>query len=430
MYKRIKIKNQLTTTQFVISILFLVSICGGMLYTLYTQDVSAKFRSETWGIVGASIATLPILFQDLFNIKEYLSFIDIYDDRIVLAYKTRNTLTRTISCYKDNIQKFNFSADIKIQNHGKYTRTDVNYKIFIDLIKGEDISIKQLADLDMFESNYKFLYKVIDSLKYIPNSEINITSNSKTIQAELDYYKRFGKKIPFFMRLKTYKKRKMWGELIAILIITIILPLTILPLAPIFLPPYVSQYLSLSYLKVPTRQYVANIASAQDYIFKGNISKALEKLDNAKKIYPNDPYLSYQYMHFYIDTLKDPEETIKYAKLTLSNIDNPIMYHTKYYTPTKKDIEIGTYSKMGDAYTRLQDWENAIYALSYVIKNGEYPINYGTSYRRAKVYFKNKQYYQAKYDFLRYRKYAVASNLGHIAEIDQWIKKCDEMLLH
>ena len=134
--------------------------------------------------------------------KEYLSDIYIYDNEIVLTFKIRDKITRTVPIQKNNIQKFKLDADIQHERCGKYSKIDVKCRFFVDLIKGQDILISQLADLTLIEGNYKFLYRIMNGAKNIPNFEINFTSNSEMIKAELDYYKRFGKKIPLTVQFK------------------------------------------------------------------------------------------------------------------------------------------------------------------------------------------------------------------------------------
>ena len=199
MNNRIKIKSQISLLQFIVTVIILLGIVGGLFYFIFTQDVRAKTYSESLAIIPFIFFIISTLYNNLMSKKQYLSDIYIYDNEIILTFKIRDKISKTIPIQKNNIQKFKLDAHIQLYNCGKHSRVDVDYKFFIDLIKGQDISINQLSDLTLVEGNYKFLYRIMDGAKNIPNFEINFTSNSEMIKAELDYYKRFGKKIPLFV---------------------------------------------------------------------------------------------------------------------------------------------------------------------------------------------------------------------------------------
>ena len=202
--KRIRIKSKLELWQLVLSTIFFVAIGLGVLYLLlFTDfDVSCRTSSHSGELIGLIIVIVPILFSDFFSKKEYLSDIYITDDEVKLVYKIRNKISRTNIVQKNNIKKFELNANIDVVGSGKRTRTVVTYRFYIDLIEGRDVYVHDNSDITLLEGNYKFIYRVLDAAPYIPNFKLNVESNNDVIKAELDYYRRFGKKIPFSTKFK------------------------------------------------------------------------------------------------------------------------------------------------------------------------------------------------------------------------------------
>lgn len=200
--KRIKIKSKISLWQFILISLILIAIVIGI-FILNTQDyMSSSTRRDGWELIGFVFFIIPLLYSTAMSKKEYLSDIYITNDEIKLVYKIRDKITKTKIIKKNNIKTFELNTKIDIVGAGKYKQTDVTYKFFIDLIEGKDIYVSDISDITLIDGNYKFIYRILDAAKYIPNFKLNLTSNNDIIKAEIDYYKRFGRTIPFTTKFK------------------------------------------------------------------------------------------------------------------------------------------------------------------------------------------------------------------------------------
>ena len=428
MNNRIKIKSQISLWQFIITSIILFGLIGGLLYFIFTQDVSHRTSADVWGIIAFIIFVIPVLYSNLINKTEYLSDIHVYDNEIVLTYKIRDKVSRTIPIEKNNIQKFKVNANIELTKNGKYATTNVSYKFFIDLIEGQDVSISQLADLTLIEGNYKFLYRLIDGSKYLPNFELNISSNSEAIKAELEYYQRFGKKIPFWTKAKIEAKNTPIISKILLLIAFSGMIFCFAGMIYISLPPLLS---------TSEKNYITHIDNSYDC--NRNYSCALSELDKARNIISQDAYLYYRYAYIY-ERKKEYQTAINYANMAIPYLKKKDIYHKKYKF-LNGDTDGYLYLLLGDCYKKQENWQKAIEAYSYIINNKKY--KYDDSYfERGQAYYHLGEYIKAKQDFLKHKeiilnyleyqsnaeykaKYPTYTN-KHLGNIHLWIKACDK----
>ncbi len=217
--KRVKIKSQMPLWQFILIVLVLFALVFGVCYLLFNEEnLSGHTRYRSWELIGLIFFAVPFLFSEVMSKKEYLSDIYIDDKEILLVYKIRNKITRTQIIEKNNIKSLEFNADINVIGAGRNSRTEVSYGFFVDLIKGQDFETSDISSIALAESNYKFIFNILDAAKYIPNFKFNLNSNSELIKAEIDYYRRFGRKIPFKTKTKMHFKKCSLFEKILLII--------------------------------------------------------------------------------------------------------------------------------------------------------------------------------------------------------------------
>lgn len=426
MEKRIKIKSKITIWQFVVLCFISLLLIGGVGYILFFDDSTTyRTRSQCWELVGLIFFLIPLIFTQIMSKQEYLSDIYITDNEVKLVYKIRNQITRTKVVQKNNIKKFELNANINLVGTGKQTRTEVSYRFFIDLIEGQDLYIHDDSDITLFEGNYKFLYRILDAAPYIPNFKLNLASNNEIIKAEIDYYKRFGKHIPFATKLKMEMKK--WPVALKVLVLSVIL----LSFFSIGFLIFISIPASFG-LNSTEKQYISLIDSSQNC--NEDYHCAIRELDKAKQIVSTDPWLYYEYARIY-KKKKEYKRAIHYAQIGISYLGNEEVYNKKYkYVKPHSDLYL--YQILAHCYHAIEDWEKAIEGYSYVInKNDKHMSSY---FGRGKMYFYLKRYDEAKQDFIKYRELMIDDmnywrehnlsseyNNKHLTNINEWIKSCD-----
>ena len=426
MEKRIKIKSKIEIWQFVLLCFICLLIVVGVGYVLFFYDTTSyRTRSQCWELIGLIGFIIPLIFSQIMSKQEYLSDIYITDNIVRLVYKIRNKESRTKIVQKNNIKKFELNANINVVGTGKQTRTEVSYRFFIDLIEGQDLYIHDDSDITLFEGNYKFLYRILDAAPYIPNFKLNLNSNNEIIKAEIDYYKKFGKHIPFITRLKMEMNK--WPFYLKFLVF--------MPIFLFFL------YLGfMIYISVPVglglnsteKQYISLIDSSHNC--NNDYNCAIRKLDKAKNLVSTDPWLYYKYARIY-EKKKDYNRAIHYAQTGISYLGNKEVYNKKYkYAKPNSDLYL--YQLLAGCYHAIDDWEKAADAYSYVInKNNKHIESY---FHRGKMYFYLKKYDEAKQDFIKYRELMIDDmnysrehnrsseyNNKDLTNINEWIKSCD-----
>ena len=426
MEKRIKIKSKITIWQFVVLCFIGLLLIWGVGYILFFDDSTTyRTRSQCWEVVGLIFFLIPLIFTQIMSKQEYLSDIYITDNEVKLVYKIRNQITRTKVVQKNNIKKFELNANINVVGTGKQTRTEVSYRFFIDLIEGQDLYINDDSDITLFEGNYKFLYRILDAVPYIPNFKLNLVSDNEIIKAEIDYYKRFGKHIPFTTKFKMEMKK--WSViskmcfLFAILLFSFSVVFSIYNLIP-----------ASFVLNSTEKQYISLIDSSQNC--NNDYDCAIRELDKAKNLISTDPELYYQYARIY-EKKKDYKRAIHYAQIGISYLGNEEVYIKKYkYAKPHSDLYL--YQILAHCYHAIEDWEKAIEGYSYVInKNDKHMSSY---FGRGQMYFYLKKYDEAKQDFIKYRELMIDDmnfwrehnmspkyNNKDLTNINEWIKACD-----
>ena len=426
--KRIKIKSQMPLWQFILVCLVLFAIGGGIFYLLFTQSgLQYRTRSNGWELIGLIIFIIPVMFSSVMSLKEYLADIYITDKEIKLVYKIRNKVTRTKIVKKDNIQSFELNADINVTSSGKYTRTDVSYKFFVDLIEGQDVYVSDISDITLTEGNYKFIYRVLNAAQYIPNFKFNLNSNNDIIKAELDYYRRFGRTIPFWTKFKMQmNKAPLWTKI----------PLFLCAISMLFCFSLLLVTSVPVYLNTTEKQYIEHISNSYDY--KKDYTRALYELDKAKDLISTDPYLYYRYSYLY-KKKKEYSTAVYYAKLGISNLGNKEVWY-KQYKFLKPNTDVYLYEHLGDCYIKLEEWQNAVESYTYVV-NSKKKAKYSKVYFwRGYSYFYLQKYEEAKQDFIKHKEivskyietYGNEPNNSYtnkdLINVNEWIQACNDWL--
>ncbi|MBQ2983796.1 MAG: hypothetical protein IJD57_03260 [Candidatus Gastranaerophilales bacterium] len=424
--KRIKIKSQMPLWQFILAMIVLFGIAGGVLYLIFNQsELSSHTRYRSWELIGFIFFIIPFLYKDVMCKKEYLSDIYITEKDIILVYKIRDKITKTKVLEKNNIKSFILNADINVVGSGKTTRTEVTYNFFIDLIEGQDVDISDISDISITEGNYKFIFRILDIASYIPNFKFNLNSNNEAIEAEIDYYKRFKKTLPFKTKFKmNMQKSGLIGKILVIIcLIGLILSLGMMAIVnmPAHLTPTEKQYL----------EHIENSSNC-----KRNYDKALDELDKAKDLISTDPYLYYKYAYIF-KRQKDYSSAIHYANLGISKLGNKEIYY-KQYKFIRANTDIYLYELLGDCYFELKDWQRAIENYTLLI-NSKHKWKYSDVYfSRARAYFELRKYKESKNDLLKHKEiildylktysqdtYANTYTQEHLANIEKWIESVE-----
>ena len=428
MEKRIKIKSRITLWQFALALLAALATLVGVLYLIFSQNyLSHRTKSEGLELIGVLFLLAFGAFKSLTNKGEYLADIYITDYELKLVYKIQNTITRVKTVKKDNIKAFEVSATVDETTRGRYKKPDVRYKFFIDLYDGEDFFIDEIPDVILVEHNYGVIYRILDAAKYIPNFNFIVNAESKLIKAEFEYYRMFGKKLPFWTKCKlAFSSSPTWANVILFII-----------LFALIFSSSIFAWSNIPTKLTPTeQQYIDIINNVSNY--KKDYNKRIGELDRAKKLISTDPYLYYLYAYNY-KKKKDYHAAIFCAKQGISLLGNKEIYY-KQYKLLKPKTDIYLYETLGDCYAKLKNWENAVSAYTYVANSRKKP-KYGDIYfSRGKAYFELKKYQEAKQDFLAHKKvilnyietysqknwnWANTYTSVHLDNINKWIQACD-----
>ena len=433
--KRIKIKTQISLVQLIVATVILVSILCLLIYFVYFADftsASTKFRGGE--VIGLIIVIIPLFFSSFMNNIEYLSDIYISKKYIRLLYKKRHKITRNIVIEKKNIKAFNLDVDIEIVKVGKYVKPNVRTKFFIDLHQGKDLLINQIGEEELLESNYKFVFNILKESSSIPNFKLDVKSNSDLIKAQIDYCRKFGTEPPFLLKQKMLYDYSPVSMKVFLIIFIIILTL-------LFTMAGISIYAYMPPLFSPTeKKYVELVDIAYDYYKNRNYEMALSSLDKAKTYTSTDPYLYYQYAKIF-KRKRNYERAYEYALEGIANLKNKHTYSKKYkLVPSSDDVNL--YEILGDCAAKLNEYEIAIDAYTYVAKHTSY-IYTDSYFSRGRMYYNLGMYEEAKADFYRHQeiifkylayqeeskyksKYPTYTD-EDIENIEKWILACEKI---
>ena len=428
--KRIKIKSKLSKWELILICAALAAIVIAIICLVFICDYAgARSKYRVFDAAWVIIFFLPLIFSDATSKKEYLSDIYISEFEIELVYKIQNEITKTKIIDKNNIKSFELNADIDVIGTGKSSRVNVFYKFFIDLIKDPDIHAMDTADTALIESNYNFIYKIIDASKDIPNFKLNVKSSSETIKAEIDYYKRFGRKIPFWTKSKlAFKKCPIAAKIaygFSIICMFLCLFLVMLPMMPNFMNQNEKQYITLL---------------ERSTAYEENPDQVITYLDSARNLIATDPYLYYCYAKTYKNK-KDYPSAIQYITIGISNLGNKEIFSKKYWMMNlinKSNTDVKLYQLLGDCHKELQEYNDAIEAYNYGA-NSKNKYEYTDVYfSRGLAYFELRKYQEAKMDFMKHKnivekyiethseyEWANTYSKKDIVITNKWIKACD-----
>lgn len=241
--KRIS-KKEIKFTPY-IAILFIVIFC----VTLYTSgfNLSAKITL----FLGIYFAIFPILIKFDPTFKEkYLSEIHITDALVSLIYKVAGEVVEEKHIEKSEIKSFRIDIKINETNSFSPSRTCIytSWGFLIKLTTDEYITnyielnndfkearaariklreeIKRTKDKDLKEkliesyeffckldddyadviiketapNGYNFVFDFISCKESIPNCELNIDIDSPVVEKEINYYTKYGKKLPLIQK--------------------------------------------------------------------------------------------------------------------------------------------------------------------------------------------------------------------------------------
>jgi len=142
--------------------------------------------------------------------KEYLADIVLDNSEVRLVYRSLNKITRVKTIQKSDIGKFILNTEINL-SAGRNSTTVADYKIFIK--SREERLLFDYSFTIRSSSASNFVYRILKASYAIPNFNLIVKSNSEREKAEIEHFRKTGKRLAF------YPKEDVSGIFILILFI-------------------------------------------------------------------------------------------------------------------------------------------------------------------------------------------------------------------
>lgn len=213
--KKIKIQNK---RSFIVWLLLIL-----LLFLSIFMAIAIKNNTFTINfllLISTFIIAITRLYPNKINSSD-IKYLIINDDCLMLEFMSKNTVKFSIH----DVSEFKVSAYIFLQDYsrlGNINYTDIN--IFVKTKNGKWYNYENHIEQSLFRQSYKCIYDLIKFSNKIPRFNLEISGNNcaKPTLYEIDYYKKYRKKvnykemrIPKFIRVLLY----LFAAILAIFII-------------------------------------------------------------------------------------------------------------------------------------------------------------------------------------------------------------------
>ncbi len=392
----IKIKVQSRIPVFVSVLLFTIAVVviGFIIkYVLFDYSLSYSTRNNAWELIFLLLFFVPIFFNSSTSKDEYVSDLLISNNTLEIIYKVKNKVVEKERIALDNIKGFKISAVLNNMQSGRTKVLNAQITTKIRLNNDEVIMFDNTGDTKLIGCPYQYILDILKVSSKIPNFSLKLTGNSEFDLAYVNYFKLFGKKLPFIHCIK-YQLKAIPKPIRITLCISLILFLFGLSmLGYMFLPAMP--------LTKEEKQYYQLYNEAIELKKSKNYVSAIQKLNAAQNIIEtsSDSYLQkaycYEYLKQYDSCLAEAKEGLKYVD------KKPIYYKAKNYKFSDNDKFLLN-SVLGDCGLRSNNYNESLQAFSYVINNSQYMYT-DAYFKRGKAYYYLGQYNLALADFIKHK---------------------------
>ena len=394
---RIKINDNGSFLNNFIIVIVLFLLLGLAVFGLFHNSTSSKTKSHCLEAIFVIITALSIFFSSLSSNKEYVSELIIFNYEIELIYKIKNKITQKVRIEKTKIKKFIVDTYVNYVKVGRGSGIESKSEFSILLTDNKEITFSQNTPFNPFICPYEILFNLIKYSSKIPNIDIKTHTTNELIKAEIDYYRRFGKRLPFFVKTKLQLKsmplisKIMLSTALLMFLFSLSLFILIIPLPE-------------AKLNINEKKYINNLSKAIEYrTSDDNTFAAISALNEAEKYIDNDVVLYIEYAYNYKD-LKDYDRAILYAKKGLTYLKNKSVYdkaHRKYMFNVSSH-NIALYDVLLRCYKKKKDYVNMIFCANYLIENNHYKYK-DAYFQRGQAYYHLGQFDKAENDFLKHK---------------------------
>ncbi|MBR2069522.1 MAG: hypothetical protein IJ877_07160 [Candidatus Gastranaerophilales bacterium] len=394
--RKIKVQTKLSYLALILLTVLALAFGALVVYIIYFADFASS-RSKNDGIELLIIifAALPILFKSTISKDIYVSDILLFDDYLELIYKKNNKEAFKRKIFKNEIKEYSLVSDISIQKYGSKSQVCVcitNNKITLN--NGECIFFNHNSFTKLFGCPYQFLLDMLKVSKEIPNFKYRLKGDNEFAKKDVEHFIINGKRMSASAQFK-YSMKKI--PFVAKIVLGFCCLTTILSIGMII-------YLSLP--AMPLRQeekiYMTHYNIASDLYTKKKYNEAITELNKAKSYANDNPevYLqlayNYQKLKNYNDAIKEAKEGLKYV----NNKNTPYRKFHNFKFTTKEDISL--YSIIAKSERKLENYQEAINAYTYIIDNSHYTYN-DSHFWRGWCYYNIGNLSNAHKDFLEHK---------------------------
>ncbi|MCQ2789221.1 MAG: tetratricopeptide repeat protein [bacterium] len=429
--KKIKVQTRLNFIVYLLIFLFLMGLVFAVVHFVLlnsAEPISARTKSDSWELIFLVLFIIPFLFREVMARGEYVSEMIFNNGILKLIYKEKGKVIRTKSIEMSSIEVFNVSSFVEAHTTSRSRFFTFSYSIIIKPHNEDEIYID--VQPSIFITNKKLLFDLISISQFIPNFSYNLHTDENAIIEEIEYFKKYGKKIPLYKR-KNGIVEIILNCILALASIAILASLVML--GTTFTKDYRSD------------SYVGLFALVDENRNNRNYDAALYYVNEAKKIEPKD-YNVYLYEAYVYEKKKDYKKEIECANMAKTLLDNKEksrydkFFHNdsfvaKYIFKEKNSGYVRTYSRLADANYKLKNYNAAVDYYSYIIENGVYKYTDAYFYRGICLYHLGKKQ-EALQDFKKHQeiinnyliemqdmKYPQYTNKD-LENVLMWIKAC------
>ncbi len=416
---KIKVQSRIPAPVFILlGIIFIVIIGFIIKYVLFDYSLSYSARNNSYELIFLLLFFLPILFKSSASKHEYVSELLISNNTLEIIYKVKNKVSRKEEIALDNIKGFKIFAVLNNIQSGRTKVLNAQITTKIRLTNDKVIMFDNTNDTKLIGCPYQYILDILKVSSQIPNFSLKLTGNSEFDLANVNYFKLFGKKLPFIHCIK-YQLKATPKSIRITLCISLILFLSYLCfLVYIYLPMPLTK---------EEKQYYQLYNEAMELKKSKNYVSAIQKLNAAQSIIrtSSDSYLQkaycYEYLKQYNFCMEESKEGLKYA-------DKPTIYYKAKNYKFKANNKIALHTVLGDCGLKSKNYIDSIEAFSYVINNGNYTYT-DAFFKRGRAYYYTGQYQLALSDFTKHKDIIENClqnnykfyNKQDLKKIDRWI---------
>lgn len=426
--KKIKVQSRISPFIFILGFIVILAIVIFVAkFIIFDHTLSYRTKSNGWELIFTLIFFVPFLFGSLTNNQEYTSHILMSDDSLYLVYKIKNKITKTKIIALNEIEKFEIEADLNTVYYSRSSYLKAKITTKISLLNNEIITFKNNEnEIEFFRCPYQYVLDILKVSSKLPNFSLKLSGNQEFAKENINYFRRFGKKLPFCLAFKYQLKLMPKIAKITLFIGSIIMITSIGMLIYINAP-------ALPLSKAEKQYYKIYEEALKDYKNK-NYTDAIQKYEEAQRIIntSSDSYLQKAYCYKKLNkctfAIKEAQEGLKYSN------KKPIYYKAKNYKFISNDT-ISLYSVIGECSLKIKDYQKAIQAYTYLANNVKYKYT-DLYFKRGRAYYNLRQFDLAKNDFIKHKEiimncmqneYCSRYKEKHLKNIELWINACENL---